>query len=105
MGSASNIKDVRSYCDVVYDELTDMKTRLTSLINSIDLMQGSQKEIVASHVRHLRDIENTIDWKLEIITKVCPNIWSRLGGDSGSILDMRAEKIGNEFVAEGDFGG
>jgi hypothetical protein len=105
MESASNIKDVRSYCDVVCDELTDMKTRLTSLINSIDLMQGFQKEIVASHARHLRDIENTIDWKLEILTKVCPTIWSRLGGDSGSIMDKPAEKIGNEFVAAGDYGG
>ena len=111
MASVRNITDMKNYCDVVFGELTDMKSRLLNLIETIDKMKGRDKEIVSGshdhgthdHISHLRDIANTIDWKLEILTKVCPADWMKYAAGAESVSVKVPEKF--EDVAFGDFGG
>ena len=111
MASVRNIANMRSYCDVMFDELTGMKSRLLNLIETIDKMRGSDKKIVSrahdhgthDHISHLRDIVNTIDWKLEILTKVCPADWMKYAAGAESASVKVPEKF--EDVAFGDFGG
>lgn len=100
MASARRINDVRSYCDVLFDDLSGMKSKLLGLIEDIDLMQGRDKEHVSSHARHLRDIANTIDWKLEILTKVCPTDWMRYAEGAERASVRAPEK--SEFDREGE---
>ncbi|MBF0506547.1 MAG: hypothetical protein HQL09_06910 [Nitrospirae bacterium] len=107
MASGRSIGNIRSYCDVIFDELTDMKSRVLGLVRDIELMQGHDKELVISHVRHLNDIANTIDWKLEILTKVCPTDWMRYaaGAESVSVKVPGKAEFDKDFTSAGDFGG
>ncbi len=79
MASVKNI-EFQSYCDNVYHDLNEMKSRLLGFVKEIEQMKGPGKEMVASHVPHFHDIVRIIDWKLEILTKVCPFEWA---GDKG----------------------
>lgn len=107
MTTTKNIS-VRSYCDRIYDELSDMKSRLLSLIETLDRVEGfeKQEEMVHTHAPHLREIIETIDWKLQILTKVCPADWTRYpeGAERpGSVKEP--EKSERESVAGGYMGG
>ncbi|HAM53695.1 MAG TPA: hypothetical protein DCP92_24505 [Nitrospiraceae bacterium] len=64
-----------SYCDSVYRELSGMKSRLLGFIRDIELMEGTKRQTLQPHIQHFHDIIETIDWKLEILTKVCPFDW------------------------------
>jgi|SRR5208337_574482 len=124
MGSARNVKDIRSYCDVMFDELTDMKSRLLSLADTVDQMEGSNEELVGlsdhgphDHRSHLCDIAKMIDWKLEILTKVCPSDWMKYAAGAEQVSVKAPEKSGKfefdadkskfdkEFASPGDLGG
>ena len=67
-------KDIgtKGYCDKVFGELDGMKTRVLGLVKDIESMTGPDREHLDTHIPHLRDIANTIEWKLEILMKVCP---------------------------------
>ncbi len=105
MASAKNI-GITNYCDAVFDELTDMKSRVLDLVGCIEHMQGRDKEIVKSHITHLRDIANLVDWKLEILTKVCPADWTKYSKGAENEVSVRVpEESDREFAAAGDMGG
>lgn len=97
MASAGNI-EIRNYCDSVYDELTDMKDRLLDLVSCIEYMPEKEKEVLNSHIRHLKDIANTIDWKLEIITKVCPADWTKYSKGAEAVSVKAPEGTGEDFA-------
>ena len=105
MASARNI-GVGNYCDSVFDELTDMKSRTLDLVDCISQMKGQEKEMVKSHITHLRDIANLIDWKLEILTKVCPADWTKYSKGAENLVSVKVpEEFDREFAAAGDMGG
>lgn len=112
MASAKNIGigknfNMGSYCDAVYDELTDMKSRALGLVDCISQMQGEEKDLVKSHMTHIREIANLIDWKLEILTKVCPADWTKYskGAEENSVSVKAPEEFDRELAAAGDMGG
>lgn len=107
MASAKDI-DIKGYCDSMYDELTDMKSRLFGLMDCIDQVEGNDKvkEMVRTHAPHLRDIADTIDWKLQILTKVCPTDWARYPEGAETIVSVKEpERSERESVAGGNVGG
>ena len=106
MASAKNI-NMKNYCDSVFDELMDAKSRILGLAACIEEMQGQEKEMLKTHIRHFHDIANTIDWKLEILTKVCPADWTKYskGADENSVSVKAPESFEKEFAAAGDMGG
>ncbi len=69
--------DMRGYCDSLYVELYGMKNRLLGFIEQVEGFTGKEKETVAGHAGHLREIIKTIDWKLEILERACPFDWER----------------------------
>ena len=108
MATVRKINDIKNYCDLVFDELTEMKSRLLGLIETIDQMQGRTKEMVNGarnhgphdHISHLRDLVNTIDWKLEILTKVCPADWMKYAADAESASVKVSEKFAEEPLGD-----
>jgi hypothetical protein len=105
MTSARNIS-ITNYCDSIFDELSDMKSRALDLVGCIEQMKGEEKEIVKSHITHLRDIANLIDWKLQILTKVCPSDWTKYSKGAENIVSVKVpEEFDREFAAAGDMGG
>ena len=105
MASARNIS-IGNYCDSIFDELSDMKSRTLDLVECIAKMQGPEKELVKSHMTHLRDIANLIEWKLEILTKVCPADWTKYSKGAENLVSVKVpESFDSEFAAAGDMGG
>lgn len=96
----------REYCDSVYCELTEMKARVLSLVSDVEQMEGPEKEQLRPHITHFQDIAKMIEWKLEILTKVCPFDWTGFEGDVESTVSVRlSEPAEKEVVAGGFIGG
>lgn len=64
--------NIEQYCNSIYTELTGMKDTIGKFLDQIEQFSGKDKEHVASHAEHLKEISKTIDWKLDIIAKACP---------------------------------
>ena len=104
MASARSI-GFNHYCERMYSELSGMKAKLLGFVTEIEHMRGPEKELLASHVSHFQDIVKTIDWKLEILTRVCPFEWT---GDVGveKTASVRVdEELSREQRVSGGYGG
>jgi hypothetical protein len=86
-----------NYCDTLDSELTQMKSKLLDIIKSIEAMSGPETQRLNPHVQHLRDIVNTIDWKLEIMMRVCPADWKGFGGKVESTASVQVEENAAEL--------
>jgi hypothetical protein len=101
----ATVKDIRvgDYCTRVYTELSGMKAKLLNFVQEIEAMRGPEKEMLASQIPHFQYIVDTIDWKLEILSRVCPFEWEGPVGvekhASVQVLEVPAEG------AEGYLGG
>ncbi len=69
---ATRKKNIDNYCNTLFNELTDVKGRINTLIGTVEGFSGKEGEHIRSHAEHLRELVKNIDWKLEIFTKVCP---------------------------------
>jgi hypothetical protein len=98
--------DIHGYCDGLYSELSNMKDRLNGYLTQIELMKGKEKDVLRSHEKHLKEIIQTIDWKLEIFAKECPVDWSNLGQKSeGSASVPVSESFNEKDYPSGGFAG
>ena len=105
MASAREIK-VGNYCTRVYTELSGMKSRLLGFVDEIESMTGPDKEMLMTHIPHFQDVIRTIDWKLEILTKVCPHDWTgHKDVETVASVELEAETPGKEVVSGGYLGG
>ena len=90
---------INDYCDCLFSELSSMKESLEAFLTQIDLMDGKQKSVLRSHIKHLNELIQTIDWKLEIFSKECPVDWSKFGKESESSTSVPF----SESMKEQDF--
>lgn len=98
---------LKDYCDSVYCELTDMKSRLLKIVQDIEDKTGAERESLKHHIPHFHEIVNFIDWKLQILMKVCPFDWSGYKGEVEKTASVRIqeEHAEKEPVAGGYVGG
>lgn len=89
------------------NELSSIKSRLLVFVKEIEQMTGSEREKLSPHVRHFNDIISFIDWKLEILTKVCPFEWTGYNTDAERTVSVLPEKdfSEKESVSAGFIGG
>jgi hypothetical protein len=104
MASVGNI-EFRNYCDTMYSELSGMKSRLLGFVKEIEGMKGPEKEALKSHIAHFQDIVRTIDWKLEILTRVCPFEWTGDAGVERTVSVRADEELSREQLISGGYGG
>ena len=76
-------KDIRfnGYCDRMYAELSGTRDRLLGFVKEIESMPATEKKVLESHITHFQDLVKMIEWKLEILTRVCPFEWSAYSGN------------------------
>lgn len=105
MATVKNI-GFNNYCDRMYRELSDMRTRLSGFVNEIEHMKGKEKVSLQSHVAHFQDLIRAVDWKLEILTRVCPYEWSGYG-DVEKTASIRVDEdfVKRESIGAGNVGG
>jgi hypothetical protein len=95
--------DIKGYCDSLYGELSDMKNRLIGLRGRIEGMEGKNRSVLDPHVRHLDELIQSIDWKLEIFAKSCPVDWNKFGLKSETTASVPTTE--GEMPAAGYGGG
>jgi len=75
MASVLNIKESKVFCDEVYTQLTDMKEKIMRLQKQ-SAAKSPGKDIEGGlFSRHLCELADQIDWKLQILSHSCPVDW------------------------------
>lgn len=65
-------QNIDNYCNNLFTQLADIKGQIDGFIKQVEGFSGKEGEHFRSHAEHLREINKTIDWKLQIFTKSCP---------------------------------
>lgn len=98
--------DIKEYCDCLYTELSNMKDSLNAFVDQIDLMEGKERGMLDSHVRHLNELIQAIDWKMEIFSRECPVDWNTFGKESESATSVPlTESLKESDYPSGGFAG
>lgn len=84
--------DIKSYCDVIERELSGMKSRLLEIAKTAETFKGPEAEGMRSHVGHLRELADSIDWKMDILLKACPFDWHRHEKDFDSTTSVKVSE-------------
>jgi hypothetical protein len=104
----ATIKDIsmRGYCDTVYLELSDIRSRILELTDKIEKTYGVEDEVFKAHSRHLHELADFVEWKLQLITKVCPHDWKGFGEEVESMVSVPVqERLKETEVSGGYIGG
>ncbi|MEE9523681.1 MAG: hypothetical protein V3V59_02905 [Thermodesulfovibrionales bacterium] len=105
--TVSEKTEIKGYCDSLFAELSDMKTRIDCFVDNIKYVEGFNSTVKDTHKRHLKELIEAIDWKLEILTKVCPYEWKGLSEDFESTVSVEIgeDTPGQDPVSGGYIGG
>jgi len=105
MASVMNVKENKGFCDEVYTQLTDMKERIIALTDrSVAKIPGDGIE-GGMFVRHLRELVDQIDWKLQILSHSCPVDWKGSVDYVETAQVNTTEKFGDNEFSPGYVGG
>ncbi len=66
--------DVRQYCDVVYKELSEMKTKAFDLVCKLETTTNEEEKRKDEYLE-LFELVDYIEKKLESLTSECPSDW------------------------------
>jgi hypothetical protein len=77
MGSVREIKNtrVKSFCDDVYTELETMRMKILMMNHEFSMTYGDEEEPLKMFKRHLAELADQIEWKLQILSHTCPYDW------------------------------
>jgi hypothetical protein len=48
--------DIKDYCDSLYTELFDIKSRLGEFVSTIDQIEGKKSGVLSSYGKHLHEL-------------------------------------------------
>lgn len=100
MATARNIK-INAYCDTVSSELSEMKEGIDIIREETKKTYGVESAEFRTYDRHLCELSDMIDWKLQLLMKACPFDWKGTGADVEK--DVQVESLGK--MPEIDFSG
>ena len=90
---------VKAFCDDVYTELAGMRLKIYTMIDELTLTYGSDSEPNRTYQRHLSELAEQIEWKLQILSHACPYDWkgSMEKVETGASVQTVDTKTGPEF--------
>jgi hypothetical protein len=91
MATVKNIK-LTNYCDDVNNELVGMKSRIDALREDVKKAYGAESPVTHEHERHLCELSDMIEWKLQILMKVCPFDWKGAEQDFEDTVSVGPDK-------------
>ena len=91
----AKVKDIKKngYCDEVHRELKKMKESIFALQNDAKKAYGEHSERAMTYGRHLCELADMIDWKLQLLLKACPFDWEGAGSDVESTVSVGPSEI------------
>lgn len=105
MASVMNVKESKGFCDEVYTQLADMKEKIIEL-KGRSVAESPGKDIEGGmFVRHLGELADQIDWKLQILSHSCPVDWKGSADYPETAQVNTTEKSGDIESSPGYLGG
>jgi hypothetical protein len=96
----------KEYLKKVFSELEEVKGRVLALRGDLGLVTGSGETMFAAHDRHLLELAEYIDWKLQVLEKGTGFDWKAAGTIVESDVSVRApEKSSGPDFSGGYLGG
>ena len=84
MATAFDLKE-KTYFDEVYTVLEGMKMKLSVLREELAKTYGKESRILREHDRHLSELEEYVDWKLQVLEKGTSFDWKTANGSRMNI--------------------
>ena len=75
MASVMNVKESKGFCDEVYTTLADMKEMIIKLKDRSSAGDPLTDIDGGKFVRHLTELADAIEWKLQILSHSCSFDW------------------------------
>ena len=103
MGSVREIKNttVKSFCDEVYTELAGMRMKIIMMSDDLSMAYGDDLQSLNMFKRHLSELADQIEWKLQILSHGCPYDWKGSKEEVENTVSVRQP----ETVAGPEFSG
>ncbi len=97
----ATMKDMKKgICDEMYTELEGMKERIEALTDKLARTYKVEEELSALYTRHLHELADQIEWKLQILSHACPYDWK--GSEE---FEENTVSVGPAETFETDFSG
>ena len=84
MATAREIKE-KVYFDEIYTVLEEFKARLYALRDELAKTYGKDSSIFVAHDRHLLDMAEYMDWKMQVLEKGTSFDWKIAKGERENI--------------------
>lgn len=105
MASLMNVKESKGFCDEVYTTLADIKEKILELKDR-SVAKSPGKDIEGGmFVRHLSELADQIDWKLQILSHSCSVDWKGAADYEETAQVDTIEKFGDVEFSPGYVGG
>src|SRR5512143_472664 len=86
--------NIKGFCDVAYTELSGMKKRILDMRDDLARTYGVETNVFGMYERHLRELADQIEWKLQILSHACPFDWKGSTEYNDNIVSVGpAEKL------------
>ncbi len=100
MATVKNIK-INGYCDELSGKLMSIKESIHLLREDAKKAYGEDSESSNIYERHLSELSDMVEWKLQLLMKACPFEWK--GTDRE--FDRVASVASSEEIAKSEFSG
>ncbi len=91
-------KDIKkNICDETFAQLAEVKDKIVALRDSLDRKYAGESRFLEVYDRHLSELAEQIEWKLQIIAHSCPYDWK------GSDEFTETVSVGPADKSEEDF--
>ena len=96
MATVKNIS--KGICDETFSELDAVKGRLIALRSRLVHDYAGEKKVLGIYDRHLGELIEQIDWKIQIMSHSCAFDWKGSNEYGGNFVSVGpAEKAGEDF--------
>ncbi len=100
MAMVKNTRNV--YCDDVFTELSGLKDKVTAMRDRLAAAHPAEGDIYRMFDRHIGEIANLIDWKLQILAHTCSYDWK---GSSEEEFEENTVSVGPVDAASTNMAG
>ncbi len=100
-----DVKQTKGFCDKVYGELAGIKKKLLDLREYVHA-EGADNNVIEMYERHLEDMINAVDWKIQILAHSCPQDWRGSSDFENDVqVDASEQARGDKNFSPGYTGG
>ncbi len=103
MATANEVKEM-AYFEEVYEELEGIKMRIYKLREELARTYGKDSPMLMAHDRHLVELAEYVDWKLQVLEKGTAFDWKTAKGSQRDI-QSDVSVLSPENITGPDFSG